>query len=242
MHKWVIPRYPNNSLAQLANQSLESFENFYFKVCNMDYEKMSKAMDNLVELMDKTDIVTITGPGTNLTFSIKDIPSVKCAGKINIPDGEVLTAPVRTSVNGQVTFNCPAIFQGVTYENICLVFKNGKIISAKSSDTKRLNNILNIDKGARYVGEFAFGVNPFILYPIKDLLFDEKITGSFHLALGRCYFETDNGNSSAIHLDITCIQTPEYGGGEIFFNGKLIRKDGKFVLNQLEGLNPENLR
>lgn len=242
MPKWVILRYPNNSMAQLASQSLEAFEDFYFKVCNMDYGKMSKAMDELVELMDITDNIKIKGPDTELTLSIKGISTIKCAGKLNIPDGEIFTAPIKDSVNGHITFNCPALFQGVTYENIYFEFKNGKIINATADDTERLNKTLDTDNGSRFLGEFAFGVNPYILNPIKDLLFDEKILGSFHLALGRCYYETNNGNTSAIHWDITCIQTPEYGGGEIYFDDTLIRKDGRFVLKKLEGLNPENLK
>ncbi len=240
--KWVVLRFPNYSMAQLANQSLEAFEDFYFDVCNLDYSKMSKAMDSLVELMNKTDMVKIKGPGTDLTFSIKDIPAIKCAGEYNIPDGEVYTAPVKNSVNGKITFNCPAVYQGVTYENICFELKNGKIVKATSNDTGRLNKVLDTDKGARYIGEFALGVNPFILKPMKDGLFDEKIMGSFHFTPGRCYEETNNGNKSAIHWDLICIQTPEHGGGEIFFDNILVRKDGRFVLSKLDGLNPENLK
>jgi len=240
--KWVVLRYPNNSMAQLANTSLESFEDFYFNVCNLDYGKMSKAMDKLVGLMNKTDEVHIKEEGTDLSFSIKDIPSIKCAGEFNIPDGEVFTAPVKKSVNGFVTFNIPAVFHGFTYENIRLEFKNGKIIKAQSNDTERLNKVLNTDTGARYVGEFAIGVNPFILKPMKDALFDEKIMGSFHLTPGRCYKDASNGNKSAIHWDLICIQTPEYGGGEIYFDKVLIRKDGKFTTDSLRELNPENLK
>jgi aminopeptidase len=240
--KWVVLRFPNYSMAQLANQSLEAFEDFYFDVCNLDYNKMSNAMDSLVELMNKTDFVNIKGSGTALKFSIKNIPAIKCAGEYNIPDGEVYTAPVKNSVNGKITFNCPAVYQGVTYENICLELKNGKIIKATSNDAGRLNKVLDTDKGARYIGEFALGVNPFILKPMKDGLFDEKIMGSFHFTPGRCYKETNNGNKSAIHWDLICIQTPEYGGGEIYFDDILIRKDGRFVLGKLDALNPENLK
>ncbi len=240
--KWVIVRYPNNSMAQLANTSLEAFEDFYFNVCNLDYSKMSRAMDKLVKLMDRTDIVHITGRETDLTFSIKDVPSVKCAGEFNIPDGEVFTAPVRDSVNGRLTYNCSAVYQGVTFDNISLHFKNGKIIKAESSNTERINKIFNTDEGARFVGEFSLGVNPYITKPIKDTLFDEKIMGSFHFTPGKCYIEANNGNNSAIHWDLVCIQTPEYGGGMIYFDDVLIRKDGKFVISELEDLNPENLK
>ncbi|MBM3708085.1 MAG: aminopeptidase [Actinobacteria bacterium] len=240
--KWVVLRYPNNSMAQLANTSFEAFETFYFNVCNLDYSKMSKAMDSLVELMDKTDIVNIKGPGTDLTFSIKDIPAVKCAGEQNIPDGEVFTAPVKNSVNGFISFNIPQVYQGVTYGNIRLELKNGRIIKAESDQAERLNKVFDTDRGARYIGEFAIGLNPHILKPMKDALFDEKIMGSFHFTPGKCYREADNKNRSALHWDLIAIQTPEYGGGEIYFNGALIRKDGKFVLESLKCLNPEKLK
>ena len=240
--KWVVLRYPNNSMAQLSNTSLESFENFYFNVCNLDYSKMSAAMDNLVELMNKTDMVKIKDRGTDLSFSIKDIPAIKCAGEFNIPDGEVFTAPVKNSVNGIIKFNIPQIEHGVTYENVELEFKNGRIIRATSNEEEKLNKFLDTDKGSRYVGEFALGVNPFITKPMKDGLFDEKIMGSFHFTPGRCYEEANNGNKSAIHWDLISIQTPEYGGGEIYFDDVLIRKDGLFVMDSLKCLNPDNLK
>lgn len=240
--RWVVLRYPNDSMAQLSNTSLESFEDFYFKVCNLDYSQMSMAMDRLVDVMNRTDRVRIVGPATDLSFSIKDIPAKKCDGELNIPDGEVYTAPVRNSVNGTLSYNTPAVFQGFTYENIQLTFKDGKIIKATANDTDRIEKVFNIDEGARYIGEFAIGINPYIEKPMKDTLFDEKIKGSFHFTPGNCYQDTPNGNSSAIHWDLVCIQTPEFGGGEIYFDDVLIRKDGRFVLEELECLNPENLQ
>ena len=240
--KWVVLRYPNNSMAQLANTSLESFEDFYFNVCNLDYSKMSKAMDSLTALLDRTDKVRIIGPGTDLSFSIKDIPSVKCCGLRNIPDGEVYSAPVRNSINGVISYNTPSVYQGTTFENVCFKFENGKIVEATSNNTERLNEILNTDDGARYIGEFAIGVNPYILKPMKDTLFDEKIAGSIHFTPGQAYKLADNGNKSAIHWDLVLIQRPDFGGGEIWFDDVLIRKDGIFVIEELEVLNPENLK
>lgn len=240
--RWVILRYPNSSMAQLANMSTAAFEDFYFNVCNLDYSKMSKAMDALVELMNKTDKVQIKGAGTDLTFSIKNIPAIKCAGEINIPDGEVYTAPVRDSVNGVITYNAPSLYDGVTYENVRLEFKDGKIINATANNTERLNKVFDTDEGARYVGEFAIGVNPYILEPMKDILFDEKIAGSIHFTPGSAYENAFNGNKSSIHWDLVHIQRPEYGGGEIYFDDVLIRKDGLFVIPELESLNPENLK
>lgn len=239
--KWVILRYPNYSMAQSAGMSTDGFEDFYFDVCNLDYSKMSKAMDSLVNLMNKTDKVRITAKNTDLTFSIKDIPAIKCAGEMNIPDGEVYTAPVKNSVNGVITYNTPSLHDGFTYEDIKLVFKDGKIITATSNDTEKITKIFDIDEGARYIGEFAIGVNPFILEPMKDTLFDEKITGSIHFTPGSCYDDANNDNESALHWDLVLIQRPEYGGGEIYFDDVLIRKDGIFVLDELKCLNPDNL-
>lgn len=239
--KWCVLRYPNNAMAQLANTSLEAFEDFYFNVCNLDYGKMDLAMTPLIELMEQTDKVHILGPGTDLNFSIKGISPVKCSGIMNIPDGEVYTAPVKNSINGQLTYNTPSIESGITYENIHFEFSNGKIIKATANNTETLNKVLDTDEGGRYIGEFALGVNPYITTPMKDTLFDEKIKGSFHFTPGNAYDDAFNGNHSAIHWDLVCIQTPEYGGGEIWFDDRLIRKDGRFVIPELSGLNPENL-
>ncbi|HWJ80405.1 MAG TPA: aminopeptidase [Niallia sp.] len=240
--RWVVLRYPSPSMAQLAKMSTDAFEDFYFNVCNLDYGKMDKAMDSLVDLMNRTDKVRLTGPGTDLTFSIKDIPAIKCSGQMNIPDGEVYTAPVRDSVNGTLTYNTPSPYQGFTFENVSLRFENGKIVEATANDTERLNKVLDTDEGARYIGEFAIGVNPYILHPMQDILFDEKIDGSFHFTPGQCYDDAFNGNHSNIHWDMVNIQRPDYGGGEIYFDDVLIRKDGKFVIEELESLNPENLK
>ncbi|MBB5172780.1 aminopeptidase [Texcoconibacillus texcoconensis] len=240
--KWCVLRYPSSSMAQLANMSTEGFEDFYFNVCNLDYSKMEQAMDALVDLMNQTDKVQIKGPGTDLTFSIQGIPAVKCAGRLNIPDGEVYTAPVRDSINGHITYNTSSPYQGFTYENISFTFENGKIIDASANDNERINNVLDTDEGARYIGEFAIGVNPYILHPMQDILFDEKIDGSFHFTPGQCYDDAPNGNQSAVHWDIVNIQRPEYGGGEIYFDDVLIRKDGRFVIDDLSDLNPEHLK
>ncbi|HWQ29463.1 MAG TPA: aminopeptidase [Negativicutes bacterium] len=240
--RWCVMRYPNGSMAQMANMSTEQFEDFYFNVCTLDYAKMSRAMDPLAALMEKTDRVRIKGVGTDLSFSIKGLPAIKCDGESNIPDGEVYTAPVKDSVNGYITYNTPAEYQGFTYENIRLEFKDGKIVNATANNTERITEVFNTDEGARYVGEFAIGVNPYIIKPMKDTLFDEKIMGSFHFTPGNAYDKCFNGNRSAIHWDLVCIQTPEYGGGEMWFDDVLVRKDGRFVLPELDVLNPEKLK
>ncbi len=239
--KWVILRYPNDSMAQLAGMDTEEFEEFYFNVCNLDYSKMDKAMENLKVLMERTDKVHIIGPGTDLQFSIKGMGGIKCAGEFNIPDGEVYSAPIKDSVNGKISYNALSEYRNFTFTDIVLEFENGKIIKATANNTQKINEIFDTDEGARYIGEFAIGVNPYITKPMNDILFDEKIAGSFHFTPGRAYTDMFNGNVSAIHWDLVCIQTPEYGGGEIYFDDILIRKDGRFVLPELECLNPENL-
>jgi aminopeptidase len=240
--KWVVLRYPNDSMAQEAGMSTEAFRDFYFSVCNFDYAKMSAAMDPLQKLLAATDKVEIKAPKIDLRFSVKGISNVKCDGKVNIPDGEVYTAPVRDSVEGEITYNTPSLYEGQVFENIHFIFERGKIIHAEAGvKTDALNAILNTDEGARYIGEFAFGLHPHIKEPINDILFDEKICGSFHFTPGSCYDEAENGNHSAIHWDLVNIMREEYGGGEIYFDGKLISKDGIFVLPELEALNPETL-
>jgi len=235
--KWVVLRWPTPSMAQLASMSTEAFENFYFDVCTLDYRKLQPGMKALKTLMEKTGRVEIKAPGTDLRFSIKGIPAVICGGDRNIPDGEVFTAPVKDSVQGHITFNAPTIYQSVGFDGIRLEFRDGKIVDAKSNQTEKLNKILNSDPGARYIGEFSLAFNPHILEPMRDILFDEKIAGSFHFTPGQAYDEADNGNRSQVHWDMVSIQRPDYGGGEIYFDGKLIRRDGEFLPKQLRSLN-----
>jgi len=239
--KWVVLRWPSPAMAQQAQMSTEAFEDFYFKVCTLDYARMTPGMKALKDLMDKTDRVHITGPGTDLQFSIKGIPACPCGGLRNIPDGEVFSCPVKDSVEGVIQYNTPSVYLGTSFDVIRLVFKAGKIVEATSSNTKRLNEILDSDPGARYIGEFALGFNPHIREPMRDILFDEKIAGSFHFTPGQAYETYGNGNKSQVHWDMVCIQRPEYGGGEIRFDGKLIRKDGLFVPKSLHKLNPDYL-
>lgn len=240
--KWAILVAPSTGLAQAAKMSTEQYEDFYYSVCNLDYSKMDKAMDSLVKLMEKTDKVRLVAPNTDISFSIKGIPAIKCAGKMNIPDGEVFTAPVRESVNGVITYNLDTTYNGISFSNISLTVENGKIVKATGTNQQKLNDILDTDENSRYFGEFAIGVNPYIKRGFQDILFDEKMAGSIHFTPGSCYeYEAPNGNISAIHWDMVLSMLPEHGGGEIYFDDVLIRKDGKFVLESLKCLNPENL-
>ncbi len=239
---WVVLRWPSPSMAQGAGMSTEAFEDLYFDVCTMDYKRMARAMTPLEKRMKRADKVHLKAPNTDLTFSIKGIGAKKCEGTRNIPDGEVFSCPVKDSVNGVITFNTPTIYSGSKFENVRLELKDGKIIKASSNNSKRLNEILDTDAGARYIGEFSLGFNPYILNPMCDILFDEKIAGSLHFTPGNAYEDCGNGNKSAIHWDMVLIQRPEWGGGEVWFDGELIRKDGLFLPADLKPLNPKNLK
>ena len=239
--KWVVLRWPTSAMAQQAGMSTEAFEDFYFRVCTLDYRRMRPGMKALADLMRRTDQVRITGPGTDVQFSIKGIGAVECGGLRNIPDGEVFSCPVKESVEGVLQYNAPTVYLGTSFDNIRLVFKQGRIEEATANNPRRLNEILDSDPGARYVGEFALGFNPHILQPMRDILFDEKIAGSFHFTPGQAYDECGNGNKSQVHWDMVCIQRPDCGGGEIWFDGRLIRKDGLFVPKALQKLNPDYL-
>jgi aminopeptidase len=239
--KWCVLRLPNASMAQQAGMSTEAFENFYFDVCNLDYTKLSRALQPLAERMTAAREVHISGPETDLRFSIEGIPVIPCAGEMNIPDGEVFTAPVRDSVEGHVRFNTPTIYQGSSFDGVRLEFQEGRIVAADCTggDVKKLRRIFATDEGAEYVGEWSIGCNPRVLHPMRDILFDEKIAGSFHLTPGNAYDEADNGNRSKIHWDLVQIQRPDYGGGTIAFDGVPIRVDGRFIPEELQALDPE---
>jgi aminopeptidase len=240
--RWCVLRWPTPSMAQAAGLSTEAFEDLYFDVCTLDYRKMARAMAPLHRRMKRADRVRIKSPGTDLAFSIKGIGAQMCKGDRNIPDGEVFSCPVKDSINGRIQFNTPTLYAGTKFENVCLEFKHGRVVKATGSNTRRLNEILDTDPGARYTGEFSLGFNPFILNPMCDILFDEKIAGSLHLTPGQAYEDCDNGNRSAVHWDMVLIQRPEWGGGEIWFDDELIRKNGMFVPRDLKPLNPANLK
>jgi len=239
--KWVVLRYPTPSMAQMAGMSTARFEAFFCDVCTLDYPRMAEAVAPLVARMRATDRVQLRGPGTDLRFSIKGVGAVSCEGRRNLPDGECFSAPVRDSVEGTIAFNTPSLYLGTTYTGVHFRFEGGRIVEAADDPQERLDRLLASDEGARYVGEFSLAFNPYVLHPIKDTLFDEKIAGSLHFTPGQAYALADNGNRSQIHWDLVLIQRPEYGGGEVWLDGELIRKDGRFLPSELQGLNPDRL-
>lgn len=234
--RWVVTRYPTHGAAQEAKMSLEEYEEYLFAACCMDWRAESRKQEKLKRLIDRTDKVRIRASDTDLSFSIKGMPGIKCDGRLNIPDGEVFTAPVKESVQGHITYNCPTLYQGKEFTGIRLEFEQGRIVAATAPGMNEpLNKILDTDDGARYVGEFAVGVNPAITKPMRNILFDEKIFGSIHFTPGQCYDECDNGNRSAVHWDMVKLLQDD---GEIWFDDVLIQKDGRFVHKELLGLNP----
>lgn len=235
--KWVVLRYPTDSMAQAADMSTAAFEDFFFDVCTADYAQMARDQEPLVRRMARTDRVRLVGPGTDLRFSIRGMNIRPCHGQRNIPDGEVFTAPLRESVEGVIRYNTGSRYQGVLFRDIQFEFKQGQIVRATANETERINKILDSDPGARYIGEWSIGCNNRVRRPMLDTLFDEKIGGSIHLTPGNAYDECDNGNRSRVHWDLVLIQTPEFGGGEIWFDDECVRRDGRFLPDDLQPLN-----
>ena len=240
--RWVLVDYPTHASAQKAGMSFEAYFDYTLDVSLIDYERLLQAEVCIAARLDRCDQVRILAPGTDIRFSKKGMPSVCCYGRRNVPDGEVYTAPVCDSVEGVITYNVPSVYFGQTFRQIRLEFKGGKVCQATcDGDASLLDKILHTDEGASSIGEFSFGVNPMIREPIGNTLFDEKICGSIHFTPGNAYAKADNGNRSAIHWDLIQIQRPEHGGGEVWMDGELIRKDGLFLPADLLPLNPENL-
>jgi len=240
--RWVVLRYPNAAMAQQAGMSTERFEEFFYDVCTLDYGRMADAVAPLAERMRLADRVHLRGPGTDLRFSIRGIGSVPCEGRRNLPDGECYSAPVRDSVEGAIRYNTPSLYLGTTFQNVRFRFEAGRIVEAAGEPQDRLERLLDSDEGARFIGEFSLAFNPRVLHPMKDTLFDEKICGSLHFTPGQAYTLADNGNRSQVHWDLVLVQRPEYGGGEVWFDDELVRKDGRFLPGDLLGLNPERLQ
>ena len=239
--RWLAMALPSPAMAQAAGMSTRELYQFYYDSCLIDYRQFHRRMMPLAELMTQTDQVRITGPQLELQFSVRDMDVSICRGNRNIPAGEVFTAPVPDSVEGHIRYNVPVRWEGQLFTGVTLAFSHGSIVnvSCEIGDRERLAQIFDTDAGARYIGEFAMGTNPFIHRITGDILFDEKAAGSFHFTPGNSY---GPGNKSRIHWDMVRRMQPEYGGGDIYFDGVLVQRDGLFVLPELLPLNPENLK
>lgn len=231
---WVVLRYPSEAFAMNARMPTQKFRDFYYKACLLNYSELAEAMKPLQDRLEKTDIIQLKGEGTDIEFSVKDQTWIPCFGKRNIPDGELFSSPILSSVNGHISY-APSVYQGKPFEFVKLEVRDGVVMDFDSSDNEALEEILDTDTGARQFGEFSFGLNPVIEEPMYDILFDEKIYGSNHLTLGNDYEIAPNGNESNIHWDLVCI------GADVYLDGEKIREGRKFIADGLKGLNPENL-
>ena len=233
--RWVGTLYPTNAYAQDAEMSLSEYEDFVYGAClpEMDdpvgyWKSFSLWQQKIVDWLAGKETIRVAGPDVDLRMRISDRVFINCDGKKNMPDGEVFTGPVETAVNGQVRFTYPACYRGREVEEVRLWFENGQVVKATASKNEAfLHTMLDTDEGARRLGEFAFGLNPGIQRFTKNILFDEKIGGTVHMALGAAYPETGGVNHSAIHWDMICDLRR---GGEVYVDGVLFAKDGEVVI------------
>lgn len=238
LHKkrWCLFYYPNNATAQTAKKSLETWENFVFDSCIKDWKKEEKMQLKLIDLLKKVKKIRVVGHETDLTLSVAGQTWLKCCGSHNLPDGEVFTSPIRNSVSGVIRYNVPTRYMSKDFDWVKLWLKNGKVVKeACSHDVKDLADILNTDSGARYYGEFAFGLNKSILEPTREILFDEKMGKSLHMALGKCYDEAPNGNDSNIHWDL--IFRFDWANAELYFDDKKVYSKTKWIDDYFTFLN-----
>lgn len=233
--RWCLFYYPNVASAALAKKSLEDWENFVMDSCLLDWKKEEELQKKFIEIMKKVKKVRITGKETDLEVNIAGQKWLTCCGKFNMPDGEVFTSPVRTGVNGFIRYNVPTNYMSHDFNFVKLTLKDGKVIKEQSDNDSALKEILSTDKGARYFGEFAFGLNNKIKEGTKQILFDEKMGKSLHMALGRCYEEAPNGNDSSIHWDL--IFNFKWSNAELYFDNKKVFSKGKWTDRKLSFLN-----
>jgi aminopeptidase len=226
--RWVVTIFPTHAQAQEADMSLSEYEDFVFTAINkVDWKKVHKDQEKLRKLVDNTAKVRIVGKGTDLQVSIRGRKAVNAGGENNMPDGEVFTSVVENSTKGFITYSFPALYLGKEFHDVRLEFKSGKVVNASAEKgEKDLNKILDVDKGARYVGELGIGNNFKIQKFTKDILFDEKIGGTVHIALGKGYKETKSLNKSAIHWDMI---KDLRNGGELWFDDKLVQRNGRWI-------------
>lgn len=236
-HKWVTLNYPTPAMAQKFKMNTDDFEEYFFSVCTTNYKEMAENMIELKKAVDSAKKMTIKKHGYSLEIGI-GAEAYICAGEINIPDGELFFAPKKYEVNGTILFDTPCLFRNLMFKDIKLTFKDGKVVEASSSNyNDKLNDIVFTDEGSCYLGEVAFGTNPNVDRIVDNILFDEKMLGSIHIALGDAHVNSDNGNRSTLHWDIVQVHKESYGGGEIYLDDKLIMKDGIFIPNALQSLN-----
>ncbi len=226
--RWCLVRVPNALMAQQAGVDEETLCDMFFQACFLDWSALSRQWHFWADALSSGRMVRVVGQGTDLRFSVEGRKWLVCDGKINMPDGEIMTAPVEESVDGYITFDFPGVLGGRLVEDIFLRWERGELVEALASANEDfLWSVLRTDSGASRIGEFAFGTNPKIVHFSKDILFDEKIDGTVHIALGRAYPQTGGINTSAIHWDLVKDLRRE---GEVYLDGVLIFKNGKMIL------------
>jgi aminopeptidase len=233
--RWTGTLYPTQAFAQDAEMSLREFENFVYRACLIDeadpieaWKAISKEQQRVTDWLNKAREIHVVGPDTDLRLEVTGRKWINCDGHENFPDGEIFTGPIERSVNGHIRYTYPACDYGREVEDVRLQFKDGKVIKATAAKNEEfLLKMLDTDEGARYIGEFAFGTNSGIQRFTKNTLFDEKIGGTIHLALGKGYPESSSKNESAIHWDMVCDLRK---GGEVHADGTLFLKDGKILV------------
>lgn len=232
--RWVIAPYPTFAMAQDAEMSLDDYSEFIKMACKLDeedpveaWEKVNRYQEQVVDILTGTSELRIVGKNTELKLKTEGRKWINCSGRHNLPDGEVFTSPIEDSVNGEIYFDIPTSFMGVEVCGVHLTFENGKVIKASAEKGDDfLQKMLDTDEGSRFVGEIAFGLNESISHPSKNILFDEKIGRSIHLAIGSSYPEAGGKNQSGLHWDLI---KDMKNGGEVYKDGKLIYRDGKFL-------------
>ncbi len=232
--RWTVLPYPINAQAQEASMSLAEYEDFVYSSCLVDKEdsisewkKIHKQQEKICEFLNQVSEIRIVGEDTDLTFNVKSRKWINCSGKENMPDGEVFTAPIENSANGTIRFTFPGIFSGREVEDITITFRDGKVVKASAAKGDELLQQLLKIEGADRIGEAAIGTNYGITRFTKNMLFDEKMGGTIHIALGNSYPESGGLNKSAIHWDVLKDMKKD---GEIYADSKLFYKNGKFLI------------
>lgn len=233
--KWVIADFPTNALAQEANMSLDEYTEFLIKACYLHteepvkkWQEIGKKQEKIAQYLNKKTVIHFIGEKTDITFNVQGRIWKSCAGECNFPDGEVYTSPIEDSANGQIYFDFPQIYRGNEAQKVLLTLKDGKVVEAKAEKGEEyLNNMLNMDEGSRFVGEIAIGTNEMIQEVTGNILFDEKIGGSIHMAVGASYPDTGGKNVSGLHWDL--IKNMKIGG-KIFADDELIYENGNFLI------------
>ena len=234
--RWLGLRLPIKSLAVKHGMSLEEFEEYYYRVCGLDYKELYRLNEDYRKLVAATNEIVVDSRDTSIVFRKNGIGAVTLCGNKNLPDGEIYTAPLRTGVDGHILYNTSSMQDGFEFKKIFLRFKSGVIEEYKTNNDRLFEKIISSYEGSRSIGELAFGINPMITTPCGIILYDEKMYGSIHTALGQCYSDTYNGNNSELHWDLVKFFDDEDNKGVVYFDGQNIIENGKINYSKVRRL------